>query len=329
MFKERVNQSLKDSLEWGFVRYRPEDGLDIRAGRLGTDIFMLTDYRQVGYAYPWVRPPHEYYGLLSFYHFDGMDLTKKFHFESADLSTKLFYGRSQESYPLTENATQSYRLDFIGGGLTSVLDYDNWKFRISLADVQLTNNNPFALIDALTNISPVWPGAMAVSQYFLTKNKRIRFSEFGFNYDANSWWIQGEHTILDIDAPIISSSDFSYLILGARVKKFSVFTTYSEVKPRDNNIHIDIPQGLSAPLTSQIAALAAASEYALKSSRANEHSLGVGVRWDFKPKMALKLQIDKYDIQAFGSSIWLKRDGLRGNNAQGSLVTSMTWDFVF
>ena len=38
-------------LVWGFVKHVPSDWLELRAGRLVTDIYLDGDSRHVGYAY--------------------------------------------------------------------------------------------------------------------------------------------------------------------------------------------------------------------------------------------------------------------------------------
>jgi hypothetical protein len=44
-------------LTWAFISYAPVPDMKVRAGRLGWDVYMLSDSRNVGYSYLWVRPP--------------------------------------------------------------------------------------------------------------------------------------------------------------------------------------------------------------------------------------------------------------------------------
>lgn len=141
VLKERLDNSLGNALEWGFIRYRPLDGLDVRLGRVGTDIFMLSDYRQVGYALPWVRAPHDTYGLLSFYHFDGLDINKRFDINEGTLNIKAFYGRSDQKYPLDRDEMADYRLIFKGAGTSINWEQNAWKLRYSYASVDVENDN--------------------------------------------------------------------------------------------------------------------------------------------------------------------------------------------
>ncbi len=47
--------------DWAFVTYQASRPLALRGGKLKLTTFLVSDYIEVGYAYPWVRPPQEIY----------------------------------------------------------------------------------------------------------------------------------------------------------------------------------------------------------------------------------------------------------------------------
>lgn len=55
--RDRLDNTFENSVEWAFLKGRLFPKLIVRAGRLGVDVFMLSEYRNIGFAYPWVRPP--------------------------------------------------------------------------------------------------------------------------------------------------------------------------------------------------------------------------------------------------------------------------------
>lgn len=61
-------------MEWGYLEYTFAPDLKLRAGRLRVPGFMLSEYLDVGYAYPWVSVPIEVYGWLPFSRYEGLDL---------------------------------------------------------------------------------------------------------------------------------------------------------------------------------------------------------------------------------------------------------------
>lgn len=61
-------------IDWAFVEYAMSSVLTLRGGRLRVPGFMMSEYREVGYTYPWVQTPLEVYGLTPFLRYEGIDL---------------------------------------------------------------------------------------------------------------------------------------------------------------------------------------------------------------------------------------------------------------
>ena len=59
---------------WAFIDYHPHHNFSIRAGRLVLPIVMGSEYVDVGYAYPWVRPPMEVYSGVPMTSYSGIDV---------------------------------------------------------------------------------------------------------------------------------------------------------------------------------------------------------------------------------------------------------------
>ncbi len=74
VWREQHDTSLSSYLDWAFVNVHPTPAFDVRLGRVGFDVFLMSDHRNLGYAYPWVRPPVEFYGWIPMYSIDGGDV---------------------------------------------------------------------------------------------------------------------------------------------------------------------------------------------------------------------------------------------------------------
>lgn len=328
--KDRHENNLNSSVEWAFVRYRPVDGFDLRLGRLGSDIFMLSDYRQVGYAFPWVRPPHDFYTLLSLYHFDGIDATKRFDLRQGTLNLKVFYGNSDQKYPDGLRSSDSTRLDFDVSGASMIWEQNNWKLRYSYANVKINNNAAISLVAALNATVPLWPEAADWANQAITKGRDFRYHELGLGYDNNQWWIQAEVTQLRSATAIVPQSDHAYLSIGRRFDKFSLYALSGVARPKRDTIVVTSPSGYPSPIAEQLAQLAMATERSLNGVRIHQKSLGAGVRWDFAAKMALKLQLEEFRIDKKGTNLWLRTNaGQVFTENQKSLVTSVALDVLF
>ncbi|MDC2890545.1 hypothetical protein [Psychrosphaera algicola] len=50
--QENKQEALSDYFRLAFLRYKPTANLDIRLGRVPLDTFLITEYREVDYAFP-------------------------------------------------------------------------------------------------------------------------------------------------------------------------------------------------------------------------------------------------------------------------------------
>jgi hypothetical protein len=60
--------------EWAYGTYQFNQDWGLRMGRFKGPFYMVSDYRDVGYAYPWVRPPEEVYSTNPIKSLNGLDL---------------------------------------------------------------------------------------------------------------------------------------------------------------------------------------------------------------------------------------------------------------
>lgn len=326
--KDRFDNSLANSVEWAFVHYRPKDSWDLRLGRMGVDVFMLSEYREVGYAYPWVRPPQDTYGLLSLYHFNGADLNKRFDLASATLNLKLFYGSSRNRYPLDYHGNRSQALDFNPGGLSLNLERDNWKWRYSFVRVKVNNNFFSELTQALDSIAPYWPDAAELSSSLSTSNSHFSYHELGLSYDSSSWWLQTELVKLRSNTSLLQDSRLGYLSLGRHFGPWLVYLNSGRASPASPISTLAPPQGYPEPLSTQLQLLTQGINGTVNGARLDQHSWGLGTRWDFKPRMALKLQLDRVSFASQGSNLWLQVNP-PAHQQQRSWVGSLSWDVIF
>ena len=49
------------TLDWAYASYRPNDALAVNLGRIKFPTNLISEYFDVGFAYPWIRPPEEFY----------------------------------------------------------------------------------------------------------------------------------------------------------------------------------------------------------------------------------------------------------------------------
>jgi hypothetical protein len=81
--------------DWAFVSYRATDTVTIRGGKLKLTTFLVSDYIEVGYAYPWIRPPQEVYSGNPITTMSGVDTLVRFNFGDYSLLFQPYYGVSR------------------------------------------------------------------------------------------------------------------------------------------------------------------------------------------------------------------------------------------
>lgn len=329
--KDRFDNSLANSIEWAFVRYRPNDGLDLRLGRLGADVFMLSEYRQVGYAIPWVRPPHDLYGLASLYHFDGVDIAKRIELGDAALNIKAFYGNSDEKYPTGFNNDQGIKVAFDLYGASTSMEWDYWKLRYTYARVKVKSDHAKSLRDGLVQVAMMWPPATLFLSELETLNKSFDYNQIGVNYDNNDWWFQGEFVQLGSELALVASGKHAYASLGKRFGSLSIYGLTGYAEPKSPSVYVPYPSiVLPEPYQSQLDYLVVATERTLNGVRIKQRSYGVGARWDFTAKMALKIQLEQFEVDKTGTNLWLRTDANQIiTKDQQPIVLSLAWDVLF
>ncbi len=75
--EQRYDNTYAPVVEWANFKYDLTPNLNVRVGRMKQSLFLTSEYRKVGYALPWVRPPEEVYRMLPVTNFDGIDLSSR------------------------------------------------------------------------------------------------------------------------------------------------------------------------------------------------------------------------------------------------------------
>jgi len=316
---------VEQNLDWAFLRWRPRDDLDIRAGRMGFDVFMLSEYRDVGYAYPWIRPPHEFYAGLPVYHFDGMDIAQKFAVGEGQLTVKVFGGYSFNQVPigLSDQADQSYTL----AGVKLAYEQGNWNARIgynySLNNLELSTLHP--LMNALNDpaLGAVWPDASTLAGKMSSKDKAVHFSSIGLAYDDGQWLAQAEGSYIHSELDVYRSVASGYLSLGRRVGKVTLYTLLGISETLNDRTNVSTPL---APIPALLE-LRNATDLALNTNGIDEKSVSLGLRWDVTENVDLKAQWSHYWLGNNGNALWLRPP--TGAVADTVNVWSVGMDFIF
>lgn len=311
VFKDRVSDETADNLEWLFLRYRPNRDWAFRVGRLGLDLYMLTEYRDVSYAYPWVRPVPEFYNLISsISRYDGADISYRTRFGDTMFEAKLAYGNTDAALQGAEQQVE-LKLEDIKA-LTLSLSGTDWLVRAAVAEASTTGTNHEAeqLLYALRTLpSQLWPDAAAIADEIEFVDRTSRYYALGAQYDDGTWLLQSELGYTETDWKLLQAYVSGYVSLGRRVEDFTFYGVVASVQNTEDADVLPQPQILPllpAQQQAQLMGLYQAAQYTYELSRLDQTSYTLGVRWDFYEDMALKLQWDHTIVGEKGSSLWVR-----------------------
>lgn len=71
------NHNYEVEASWAFLRYAITPNTKVRAGRMAAPLYLYTETIDVGFTYPWVRPPAEIYGVEA-NRYQGFDVNHDF-----------------------------------------------------------------------------------------------------------------------------------------------------------------------------------------------------------------------------------------------------------
>jgi hypothetical protein len=91
---ENYDNSFTPTLEWANLSYAFTPDVTLRVGRIELPTFLTSDYREVGYANPWVRVPPELYDVVPITNSDGVDGSYRTHLGPVTNTLHLIYGKS-------------------------------------------------------------------------------------------------------------------------------------------------------------------------------------------------------------------------------------------
>lgn len=325
LIQDRVEQDLISALQWAFFKYQPNAAWQFRAGRIGADSFMLSDQRNVGFTYLWVRPPIEFYGSFPVYNYDGADVRYRMPFFDGNLDFKVFAGSASNNMPVGNGRYFENELAPISG-VNLVFSNQAWQARISYVFADFESQLPGLnrLQTALNSTAMFYPDATRLSNGFETKDKHAYYISAGIAYDHNDWQIQSEVAHVIVETPALPGFYNGYFSVGHHFGELTPYVMYSRVGTSNH-----MKNATPSPIP-QIKPLIDATNSTLSHLKQNQETISVGTRWDFYENMALKLQYDRTRVIDNGSGLWLRsnQDGETQTNDAFN-VFSLTFDFVY
>jgi hypothetical protein len=287
--EQNYDNSYRPHVEWANIRYQISPDFSIRAGRIVLPVFLVSDYRKIGYANTWVRPPVEVYGLIPVGSSDGMDFS--YHVTAGEFTHTLqgTYGGSEPRLPAggTAQAKDAWTIAYSA-------EYGTATVHASYSRVSLTVDAFKPLFDGFRQFGPA---GTALAEKYDPRNKRFTFIGLGAMYDPGRWFVMGEWGVADSRSALGKRSAW-YAGGGYRLAKVTPYLTYAQTKAESNTSDPGLTLSSLPPFLAGPAAGLNAGLNGILGTIPAQKTLSVGARWDFAKNAALKLQLDHSRVGA-------------------------------
>lgn len=318
-------------VDLGYLDIQVAPALRLRLGRIGYDAFLMSDHRNLGYAYAWVRPPVEYYGWIPIFSVDGTDLTHEFQQGDARWRLRAQAGKNDFVAPMGES-----KFNFHADGLWSLSaqrEEGPWRLKASLSgftstkDVETLGDYHAGLRQiAGLGIPGISAEAATLDDQSTFKDVRISYAALGASYDDGRWFGQAELGSVRTTKTFVPQTHSGYAVLGRRFGTLSPFIMLGVSRPARKLLKpINDWSGLGAPA---VALQTLAYQQIVNSTRFDQETFSMGARWDIDARAALKLQLDHTRIHPNGYAAWFRDRALLNRHANVNLLT-LSMDFVF
>jgi hypothetical protein len=288
--------------EWAYGAFKVNDMLEVRAGRMRIPFFRISDTMLIGYSYPWVRPPLDTYAQFAFSRFTGVDALIRFPslFDS-EIKIHPHYGSSASGFEMMGQEGEFSVKNLAGINVTWSFDWINFRLGHTEGDYDVYGDAFDQIDQQLATVMLTHPfGNRQTSDQFRTSDRHGQFTGFGVDMELGDFMFLGEYNRRKTNG-LMSDNTSWYGTVAYRIGNFLPHFTLSRYETDEDystaqNIVDTFPSGTPEEI--------AAKENAqgiINFNTVNQDSVTVGLRYDFMPRTALKLEWQRISPDAESS----------------------------
>jgi hypothetical protein len=232
--------------DWAFINYRASEQVNVRAGKIKFPTFLISDYYEVGYAYPWIRPPQEVYSSNPITTLNGVDLLARFRFGDMSLLVQPYYGVSRGAQALVpQEAATAFPICYDPNTASFVPCQPGTVLYTDFTADALRGIN----VSLSSDIFTIRAGALETkvnAPAFGVFQDTAKFSSIGLTMDWHNVVLYSEAFEREIEGRAnlaFPNQKGSYTTLGYRIGKWLPHFTTARIKDNDDPIVMgfDVP----------------------------------------------------------------------------------------
>jgi hypothetical protein len=285
-----TNDNFNLTAAWAYFDYAVTQNTKLRGGKMKEPVFLISDYYEVAYAYPWIRPPQEVYTNNPVNTINGLMLQYGASFGGMNFLLQPFVGTNSEPVPGTNKQAQFLAENYVGATLQ--LSNSAFTFQVCSFKTDVTTSGFVPVVDYLDGggnpgsdgVPDVpfngTPGPMVVMDVGNTGTAAL--SSVGLSWDIANFVGYTEFVKRDIEQNVekmFPDQQAYYVTLGYRFGKFMP--------------HVTVAHSESTPVTFNPAdPLTAFSNMVA----VDQDSVTVGFRYELNDSAAFKFEYEKITL---------------------------------
>ena len=283
------NNNFNAIIEWAYVDYEFHDTASIHVGKIKQPVYLVNDYVEVGYAYPWIRPPQEVYLLNNPLNtVNGIELLLQFPVGPGTLSFQPYLGSNRDDIPNAQGAffeaENIYGIDVKYAGRGYTVHASNFQCEVkTFGGFQTDANNPFG---APLNVD-------------LNGTGNCNVTAAGFNLDLANVVVYAEWTKRTTDEKLsraFGDTDAYYATVGYRFGKFLPHITFASISGEASTFGLSTGNGAITDGSIPFALLPVPGG-SLNFPVQIQTSITAGLRYEVNDSAALKIEYQVVDVE--------------------------------
>ena len=276
-------------IEWAYIDYEVHDVASIHVGKIKQPVFLVNDYVEGGYAYPWIRPPSEvYYSINPLNTVNGIELLLQFSAGPGTLSFQPYIGSNRDDIPNAQGAyfeaENIYGIDVKYAARGYTVHASKFQCEVkTFGGFTTDNNNPFG-VDLAVDLNGTGDCDVTAAGFNLDLANVIVYAE----------WTR-RTTTDELSRPFGDQEAF-YATLGYRIGKFMPHITFASI---DGTASVVQPGAISDPITGPLPVPGGTLNFPISI----QTSITAGLRYEVNDSAALKFEYMVVDVEQDASEL--------------------------
>jgi hypothetical protein len=298
----RGSDDFNAQFEWLYVSYQLSDNLTLNAGRIGVPFFKYSDFKDVGYAYAWNITPQSVYSGVGFDNVEGASLYYTTQLGSFDAAMQLLYGSSSNKDMIFDQPASSEYDNVLSLNIELTKDWYSFRAAYVQGDISVSANAFDPLFVTLNNLGS--PALQALASELDFDEDKGTFYGVGVTLEPGNWNVVFEYNDIGIERSFYSDRTNYFLSVGYR---FDAIQPYVIFENEDHKSKDEIYQPFVGALPDQlfipIVGIVAGQRF-------EADTISAGLRYDFHPSAAFKIQYSSQDNKTINETTGLLSAGV-------------------